>query len=159
MNHGANTAWSNRFPIDAWTSPPSSLSLSTLQAATFLPAPPGSLTRMQRALSAGRGVCSFEGASQGAAITPRGGDSTSCDGQRFPDGLKAMGQFGRWSKISVSSRQGGGKGQCSKGKKEELSSSDALDAYIVPTYRRRGGGRRQFPFGDRVTAPNRIGRR
>ena len=94
VNHGANTAWSDRFPIDAWTfplPPPLSLSLSTLQAATFLPAPPGTLTRMQLALSAGIGVGGVEGASQGAAITPRGGDNTSCDGQRFPDGLKANG--------------------------------------------------------------------
>lgn len=49
--------------------------------------------------------------------------------------------------MAVSSGRTGEKGQCREGKNEQLSSSDALDPYIVRTVRRRGGGRRQYLLG------------
>lgn len=68
-----------------------------------------------------------------------------------------MGPFGRRSDISVPSWYGGERARRFEGKKETLSSSDALDAYIVAAAQRRGGRRRQFPFGDGVARQTGLG--
>lgn len=65
----------------------------------------------------------------------------------FQVGLERLCSSAEASEMTVPSCRRGEKGQCREGKNEKLSSSDALDPFIVRTVKRWGGGRRQYLLG------------
>ncbi|KAE8334415.1 hypothetical protein BDV24DRAFT_170220 [Aspergillus arachidicola] len=130
----------------------------TLQAAAFPPCPPEiflpdatRVERRKRGLAAStkrvRELRSRRGVETSGRVTVK----------NFADGL------GQWAHLAGGRRSafhrgtGAKKARRCEGKKETLSSSDALDAYIVAAAQRRGGGRRQFPFGDGVARQTGLG--
>ncbi|KAB8240516.1 hypothetical protein BDV35DRAFT_398572 [Aspergillus flavus] len=130
--------------------------LPTLQAAAFPPYTPDiflpnatRVERQKRVLAAStervRELRSRRGVETSGRVTVK----------NFTDGLGQWGHLAGGRRSAFHRGTGAKKARRCEEKQETLSSSDALDAYIVAAAQRRGGGRRQFPFGDGVARQTR----